>query len=93
MTAPETQMNLSTTISSSAKKTRASLPWGRWGVRSVALAYLTFMLVIPLLVILRDGTQEGLAEMWRQVTLPRVGSEAHLLDSAVMTVINTIWAH
>ena len=50
-------MNLSTTISSSDKGTTASLPWGRWGVRSVALVYLTLMLVIPLLVILRDGTE------------------------------------
>src|SRR5690349_6397154 len=85
-------MNLSTTISSSDKNTRNSLPWGRWGVRSVALAYLTVMLVIPLLVILQDGTRQGLAELWRQVTLPAAWAALKLTlwTSAVMTVINTI---
>jgi sulfate/thiosulfate transport system permease protein len=85
-------MNLSTTISSSDKKARASLPWGRWGVRSVALAYLAVMLVIPLLVILQDGTREGLAELWRQVTLPAAWAalKLSLWTAAIMTVINTI---
>ena len=85
-------MNLSTTISSSNKKTGVPRPWRRWGVRSVALAYLTVLLVIPLLVILRDGTQEGLAELWRQVTLPTAwhALKLTLWTSAVMTVINTI---
>src|ERR687892_1074932 len=85
-------MNLSTTISSSDKKPRAPLPWGRWGVRSVALTYLTVILVIPLLVIVQDGTREGLAELWRQVTLPAAwhALQLTLWTSAVMTVINTI---
>jgi sulfate transport system permease protein len=85
-------MNLSTTISSPNKKAGAPLPWRRWGVRSVALAYLTVLLVIPLLVILRDGTREGLAELWRQVTLPTAwhALQLTLWTAAVMTVINTI---
>jgi sulfate transport system permease protein len=85
-------MDLSTTISSSTKKTGSPLPWGHWGVRSVALAYLTVVLVVPLLVILRDGTREGLAELWRQVTLPAAwhALKLTLWTAAVMTVINTI---
>ena len=85
-------MNLSTAISSSNKKTGAPLPWRRWGVRSVALAYLTVLLVIPLLVILRDGTREGLTELWRQVTLPTAwhALQLTLWTAAVMTVINTV---
>src|SRR4026207_1007974 len=85
-------MNLSTTISSSDEKSQASLPWGRWGVRSVALAYLSVMLLIPLLVILQDGTREGLGELWRQVTLPAAWAALKLTlwTAAVMTVINTI---
>ena len=85
-------MNLTTAISSSDKKSRGSLPWGRWGVRSVALAYLTVMLIIPLLVIVQDGTREGLAELWRQVTLPAAWAALKLTlwTAAVMTVINTI---
>ena len=85
-------MNLSTTISSSEKKSNAAVPWGRWGVRSVALAYLTVLLIIPLLVIVQDGTREGLAELWRQVTLPAAWAALKLTlwTAAVMTVINTI---
>ena len=85
-------MNLSTTIPSSNKKTRTSLPWGHWGVRSIALAYLAFLLVIPLLVIVRDGTREGLAELWRQITLPAAwhALQLTLWTAAVMTIINTV---
>src|SRR5215211_8334556 len=92
MTVTQNKMNLSTIISSSDKKTRAPLPWGRWGVRSVALAYLTVILVIPLLVILQDGTREGLAELWRQIKLPAAwhALKLPLWTSAVMTMINTV---
>jgi sulfate/thiosulfate transport system permease protein len=85
-------MNLSTTIPSSNKRTSVAPPWGRWGVRSVALGYLTVMLAIPLLVIVQDGTREGLAELWRQITLPAAwhALKLTLWTSAVMTVINTV---
>jgi sulfate transport system permease protein len=74
------------------KKQRAPLPWGRWGIRSAAISYLIVMLVIPLLVILQDGTREGLAELWRQVTLPVAwhALKLSLWTSALMMVINTI---
>jgi len=86
------QMNLSTAIPTTEKKTSTSLPWGRWGVRSVALAYLAVMLIIPLLVIIQDGTREGVAELWRQVTLPMAwhALKLTLWTSALMMVINTI---
>ena len=85
-------MNLSTTLSSTENKTGSSLPWGRWGLRTVALTYLVVMLVIPLLVILQDGTRQGLAELWRQVTLPMAWDALKLTlwTSALMMVINTI---
>ncbi|RPJ21532.1 MAG: sulfate ABC transporter permease subunit CysT [Chloroflexi bacterium] len=85
-------MNLSTTNPLGDKKTRATLPWGNWGVRSAALAYLTVLLVIPLLVIIQDGTREGLAELWRQITLPMAwhALKLTLWTSALMMVINTI---
>ena len=85
-------MNLSTTISSNKNRAGASLPWGRWGLRTVALTYLAVMLVIPLLVILQDGTRQGLAELWRQVTLPMAwhALKLTLWTSTLMMVINTI---
>ena len=84
-------MNSSTLIPSTENKP-ASIPWGRWGIRSVALAYLAVLLIIPLLVILQDGLREGPAELWRQITLP-VALDAlklTLWTSAIMMVINTI---
>lgn len=85
-------MNTSLTANQETKRTWASLPWGRWGLRSVAISYLLVMLIIPLLVILQDGLREGLAELWRQVTLPIAwhALKLTLWTSAVMVVINTI---
>lgn len=85
-------MDLSTAQPLTSKKNRLPLPWGHWGVRSVALAYLTIMLIVPLLVILQDGTRQGLGELWRQVTLPAAwhALKLTLWTAAVMTVINTI---
>ena len=85
-------MNLSATNPLAKNKSRAALPWGHWGVRSIALTYLSMLLIIPLLVILRDGTRQGLDELWRQVTLPAAwhALKLTLWTAALMTVINTI---
>lgn len=85
-------MNSTVTTDQGTHKTRAALPWGRWGLRSVALSYLAVMLIVPLLVILQDGMREGLAELWRQVTLPIAwhALKLTLWTSATMVVINTI---
>jgi sulfate transport system permease protein len=58
----------------------------------MALAYLTVLLVIPLLVIVQDGLREGVGELWRQVTLPIAwhALKLTLWTSALMTVINAI---
>jgi sulfate transport system permease protein len=68
------------------------LPWGRWGIRGMALTYLSLMLIIPLLVIFKDGLQGGLAGLWRAISLP-VAWHALVLTlwtAAVMVVINTL---
>jgi len=71
---------------------RNRLPWGRWAVRGAALSYLAFLLIIPLLVILRDGLREGLSGLWYQISLP-IAWHALLLTfwtAAIMTAINTV---
>lgn len=67
-------------------------PWGRWGMRAIALSYLTVLLLIPILVILQDGLREGLAGLWRQITLPIAwhALKLTLWTSALMTLINTV---
>lgn len=71
---------------------KRQLPWGRWGIRGVALTYLAVMLLIPLLVILRDGLREGIDELIRQVTLPIAwhALKLTLWTAALMTVINAV---
>src|SRR5215207_11533322 len=85
-------MNLQTTLTETNIKRSTALPWGQWGVRTCALTYLAFILSVPLLVILQDGLSEGLAEFWRQITLPAAwhALKLTLWTSALMTVINTI---
>lgn len=67
-------------------------PWGRWGVRGAAFSYLAILLVIPLLVIFRDGLREGLSALWYQVTLPVAwhALKLTLWTAAVMTAINAV---
>ena len=71
---------------------RSGTPWGYLSVRGAALAYLTFMLVIPLIVIFQDGLRDGLGGLWYQISLPlaRHALILTLWTSAVMTIINTI---
>jgi len=68
------------------------LPWGKWGIRGLALTYLAAMLVIPLAVIVQDGLRGGLDGLWRQVTQPVAWSALTLTlwTSAVMAVINAV---
>ena len=84
-------MSVQTTTESSTQYQRP-FPWRYYGIRSVALIYLAVMLIIPLLVILQDGLRQGLAEFWRQMTLPMAwhALKLTLWTSTVMTIINTI---
>lgn len=79
-------------IATGKKEQHTSFPWGRWGLRSIALSYLMVMLIIPLFVILQDGLREGLVEFWRQVTLPVAWQALKLTlwTTTVMTAVNTI---
>jgi len=88
---PYQNMNVQTT-STQTNKRNPSIPWGQVGLRSAALGYLALLLIIPLLIILQDGLREGLAEFWRQVTLPAAWSALKLTlwTSTVMTVINIV---
>lgn len=70
----------------------AKLPWGRWGLRGAALAYLTVLLVIPLAVVAQDGLRAGPAGLARAVLQPAALSALALTlwTAAVMAVINAV---
>jgi sulfate/thiosulfate transport system permease protein len=78
--------------SSIIRRPKHPLPWSQWGIRGTALAYLFFMLVVPLAVILQDGLREGLGTLWYQITLPIAASALRLTlwTSAIMTLVNTV---
>lgn len=65
---------------------------GTLTIRGAALTYLTIMLVIPVIVIVADGLQEGLTGLWRAVSAPIAWSSLVLTlwTSAVMVVINSV---
>jgi sulfate transport system permease protein len=71
---------------------RRRSPWGQWGVRGAALAYLGVMLLVPLAVILWDGLQDGPAGLWRAVANPVAwhALKLTLWTAAVMVAINTL---
>jgi sulfate/thiosulfate transport system permease protein len=73
------------------KTRRRPRPWSEWGIRGTALAYLFFMLVVPLGVIFQDGLREGLSGLWYQISLPTAAHALRLTlwTAAVMTLINT----
>jgi sulfate transport system permease protein len=74
------------------KEKTGQLPWGRWSLRTVALTYLTVMIIIPLAVIFRDGLQDGLAGLWQTISQPVAwhALKLTLWTAAVMTLINTV---
>jgi len=73
-------------------KAGASSPWGRRGVRTVALTYLTVMLIIPLAVIFQDGLRAGLGGLWQSILSPIAwhALKLTLWTAAVMAIINTV---
>ncbi len=73
-------------------KERAAYPWGRWGLRFVAIAYLVFMLVIPFLAVVEDGLSGGLLGLWSDISKPTAVAALWLTiwTAAVMTVINAV---
>jgi sulfate/thiosulfate transport system permease protein len=82
------------TISESAERLEISQrrAWGRLGLRVTAIGYLCFMIVIPLLAIIRNGLEDGLSIFWQDITDPVALDALQLTLSVavVMTVINVV---
>jgi sulfate/thiosulfate transport system permease protein len=70
----------------------APLPWARWSLTSLALLYLTVMLLIPLGALVRDGLHAGLGELWRAISLPiaRTALLLTLWTAGAMAGINAV---
>ncbi|HZQ08318.1 MAG TPA: sulfate ABC transporter permease subunit CysT [Anaerolineae bacterium] len=71
---------------------QGSRVWGKWGLRVIALTYLTVMLLLPLAAVVTDGLSGGLGGLWSDISRPAAWAALVLTlwTAAVMTVINTV---
>jgi sulfate/thiosulfate transport system permease protein len=71
-------------------KPAPSLPFGKWGIRGMAISYLALMVVLPLSAILTNGLRDGLAAFWSDITNPQAFAalKLTLLTAVIITVIN-----
>jgi sulfate/thiosulfate transport system permease protein len=75
---------------SPAAKSRASLPWGKWGLRGTAVVYLVFMVALPLAAILRNGFADGLSAFRADVMNVTAFAALRLtiVTAVVVTIVN-----
>jgi sulfate transport system permease protein len=71
---------------------RASLPWGRWGLRGTAFLYLGFMVALPLAAIIQNGFADGLAAFWSDVTNATAfaAMKLTLTTAVIVTIVNAV---
>ena len=71
---------------------RVKLPWGRWGLRLTAFAYLGFMVALPLATIIKTGFADGFGAFWADVINPMAFSalKLTLMTSVIITLINAV---
>ncbi len=68
-------------------------PWGRWSLRTTAIAYLGLAVALPLAAVVERGFAKGLAAFWRQLTAPMAldALQLTLVAAAIMTVVNVVF--
>lgn len=67
-------------------------PWGKWGLRTAAGAYLGAMVLLPIAAIVKAGFERGLGHFWQSISEP-ISAEALYLTLAtagVTTLINAV---
>jgi sulfate/thiosulfate transport system permease protein len=84
----ETNLNAAKPMTSA----RASLPWGKWGLRATAFLYLGFMVALPLAAILRNGFSDGLSAFWADVmnVTAFAALKLTLVTAVIVTIVNAV---
>lgn len=69
---------------------RASLSWGKWGLRATAILYLSFMVALPLAAIFRSGFSDGLAAFWADIANATAFAalKLTLTTAIIVTIVN-----
>ena len=85
-------LSLPLQTSDAVPQARPQRPFGRWGLRTVALGYLAVFIIIPVFVIFVQGLRFGFDQFWASIVRPDAVSAItlSLWTSALMAVINTI---
>ena len=67
-------------------------PWGRYGLRALALGYLGVTIIVPISALLEHGLQDGPKMVWREITNPIAFAALKLTlgTAVVMTLINVV---
>jgi len=67
-------------------------PWGRWGVRFVAISYLALMIVLPLSAIFQRGLADGLTLFWSEIASPIAFAalKLTLITAVITTAVNAL---
>jgi sulfate/thiosulfate transport system permease protein len=67
-------------------------PWGRWGVRLVAISYLALMIVLPLSAIFERGLEDGITSFWSEITSPIAFAalKLTLMTAVITTAVNAL---
>ena len=68
-------------------------PWGRWGLRATAIAYLGLGVALPLVAVIEKGFSAGLRQFWGYISAPAAmeALQLTLLLAAIMTVVNVVF--
>ena len=84
------QTNLKATKATASA--RASLPWGKWGLRGTAFLYLGFMVALPLSAILRSGFSDGLSAFRADVMniTAFAALKLTIVTAVVVTIVNAV---
>jgi sulfate transport system permease protein len=67
-------------------------PWGRWGLRATAVAYIGLFVALPVAAVIERGFSDGLSAFWVEVSSPSAWQALRLTvaAAAVMTLINAV---
>jgi sulfate/thiosulfate transport system permease protein len=85
---------MQTNASSEKFKGKAALsrPLGKWGLRVLAISYLTLMVVLPLSAIFRNGFSGGLSAFWSDISNPMAFAalKLTLMTALIITLVNAL---
>lgn len=85
-------MNAGAASAEFASATGGVRPWGRWGLRTIAIGYLALMIVVPLSAVFHNGLRDGLGAFCSDISGPIALSALRLtvIAAVIMTAVNAV---